>query len=274
MKQPNSLSKFKDCFSVTQPVTQVKEGCIEVQFEKTFADPIFEETTDLYVPVVQKLKVRATVNDLDFLYQGMDPNMPVTLDTDTGMPVKPEVNSWSELYCETEPFPCKWLQDPNDPNRRMSSLIGGVSTSSIPVRNVSIPVSLASAIPVNGTTEPTKQSVRSRDIPLQPVVNAPTSDVRASSTESQEYYTVARGGAQEMYGHEDFASSYGISGDGNSAVRQPSLHLNWEIRELIGGKEVGPPLQPSMHLRLPPQKEPGDSGYSSFASTPSCIAHN
>ena len=113
-----------------------------------------------------------------------------------------------------------------------------------------------------------KPRVRSRDIPSQPVVNAPTNDVHVSSIESQRN-AVARGGAQEMYGHEDLASCYGASSDGKTVVKQPSLHCNGKIVQLVGGKEVGPPLQRSMHLRLPPQKEPGDSAYSSVASTPS-----
>ena len=145
LMQPSlSLSKFKDRFSVTQSITHVKNGCIEANFEKTFADPYLEKTTNLYVPVVQKLRFRASICDLNFVYEGMDPNMPVTLDIDTKEPIKPDVKSWFELYCETEPFPCKWLQDSNDPNLRTPALTGGVSTSSIPVRNVPAPVSVPS----------------------------------------------------------------------------------------------------------------------------------
>ena len=271
LMQPSlSLSKFKDRFSVTQSITQVKNGCIEANVEKTFADPYLETTTELYVPVVQKLRIRASICDLDFVYEGMDPNMPVILDTETGELVKPDVKSWSELYCETEPFPCKWLQDPNDSNLRTPALTGGVSTSSIPVRNVSAPVSVPSknTVRVKATKERKKQRVRSRDIPPQPVVNAPSNDARVSRIESQQN-AVARGGAQEMCGHEDLASCYGVSSDGNTIVKQPSLHRSDEIVQLIGGKEVGPPLHRSMHLPLPPQKEPSDSAYSSIASTPS-----
>ena len=85
LMQPSlSLSKFKDRFSVTQSITQVKNGCIEANVEKTFADPYLETTTNLYVPVLQKLRFRASVCDLDFVYEGMDPNMPVTKDAETG----------------------------------------------------------------------------------------------------------------------------------------------------------------------------------------------
>ena len=135
---------------------------------------------------------------------------------------------------------------------------------------MSAPVSVPSksAVRVRATKERKKQRVRSRDIPSQPVVNAPSNDARVSSIELQRN-AVARGGAQEMYGHEDFASCYGASSDRETVVKQPSLHCNGKIVQLIGGEEVGPPLRPSMHLRLPPQKEPSDSAYSSVASTPS-----
>ena len=264
--QALSQSKYVDRVSVTKPTVKVKSKNFEAKFEQTIAHPDFERTADLYVPLVQKIVVRATTHDFDFLYEGMDPNMAVTLDPDTKETVTPEVKSWSELMGETEFFPCKWLQDPSNVMVRSPALTGGISTTNIPVHRVNEPVPVQSTpcpLQVKASNFRSVEKIPSSSVPPQPVVNAPSSSALINRS-------AIAGGAQLMHGREDSCSSVGTSRNGTT-IKQPSLHTHGLITQLIAGKEVGPPLNISMHLRLPPKAEASgncDSGYSSIASTP------
>ncbi len=264
--QALSQSKYVDRVSIKKPtVTVNSKGCFEVKFEQTIADPTFEMITDLYVPLVQKIVMRATTHDFEFLYEGMDPNMLVTYDPHTKEFVTPEVKSWSELMGETEFFPCKWLQDPSNVLVRSPALTGGISTANIPVQRVSKPVPVRSTpVAVKASKSRKAQKISSSAVPTQRVVNAPS----CSAVVNRQ--AIATDGAKVMHGREDYCSSVGMSGDGTT-IKQPSLHIRGQITQLIAGKEVGPPLNPSMHISLPPKGEPSDdhdSGYPSIASTP------
>ncbi len=256
--QALSQSKYVDQVSVEEPTMTVNSKGFEAKFERTIAHPGFP---------VQKMvaRLRATTHDFDFLYEGIDPNMPVTLNPDTKETIIPEVKSWSELMRETEFFPCKWLQDPSDVMVRSPALTGGISTTNIPVHRVNEPVPVRSApIEVKASKNRKAKKIPSSAVPAQPVVKAPSSSAHTNRP------VVETGGAKVMYGQKDFCSSVGTSRDGTT-IKQPSLHTHGLITQLIAGKEVGPPLNISMHLRLPPKAEASgncDSGYSSIASTP------
>ncbi len=256
--QALSQSPYMDQVSVEEPTVTVNRKGVEAKFEQTIARPGFP---------VQKMvaRLRATTHDFDFLYEGIDPNMPVTLNPDTKETIIPEVKSWSELMRETEFFPCKWLQDPSDVMVRSPALTGGISTTNIPVHRVNEPVPVRSApIEVKASKNRKAKKIPSSAVPAQPVVKAPSSSAHTNRP------VVETGGAKVMYGQKDFCSSVGTSRDGTT-IKQPSLHTHGLITQLIAGKEVGPPLNISMHLRLPPKAEASgncDSGYSSIASTP------
>ncbi len=268
LKQSLPSSKYEDRISVKKPTIKVDSRGFEATFERTIPDPFFESSTGLYVPVVQKVVTRATTHDFDFLYADIDPNRPVIFDPSNLTPVKPDVNSWSELIAETEVFPCKWLQDPNDVMCRTPALTGGVSTTSIPVERVQAPVPTQTCSVVPALRSRSKKKFRSRDVPPQSVVQAPPSSVCMSSL------PVATGGhGTVMRGFQSGSSSSGMSKDGTK-INQPSLHVRKTITELIGGKEVEPPLDYSMHIPLPPKAESecsDDSGYSSISVTPSPV---
>ncbi len=253
-----------DRVSVDEPTVTVKSKNFEAKFEQTIAHPDFERTADLYVPLVQKIVVRATTHDFDFLYEGMDPNMPVTLDPDTKETVTPEVKSWSELMRETEFFPCKWLQDPSNVMVRSPALTGGILTANIPVHRVNKSAPVQTPVAMKASKKRKAKKTPSSDVPAQPVVNAPSSSALVNEP------AIATGGAQVMHGREDACSSVGMSRDGMT-TEQSSLHIRGQIKQFIAGNEVGPRLNPSIHLPLPPKGEPSDnrdSGRSSLASTP------
>ncbi len=270
LKQSLPISKYENRISVKDPVIKMDSRGFEATFERTIPDPVFESLCNLYVPVVQKVVVRATTHDFDFLYADIDPNKPVIMDpTATHMtPIRPNVKSWSELMAETEVFPCKWLQDPNNVMCRTPGLTGGVSTSSIPVKRKETPKSTASCIKVPATNSKNKMNVSSRDVPLQPVVNAPSSSAQVSTLGT----AVATGGgsASKVYGFEASSSSSGMSKDGTK-ITQPSLSVRHTITQLVEGEEVGFSLDVNMQIPLPPKAESAssDSAYTSTCSTPS-----
>lgn len=107
----------------------VTENSIEVKCTTTVVP------TSLTSPEVkQTTTIRASVNDYDMLYSGMDQNMPIIpeLPGRDNKKIIPNVHSWSELFAETVPWPRIWKL-PHDTDALFSTS-GGVSTSNIPVR--------------------------------------------------------------------------------------------------------------------------------------------
>ena len=75
----------------------------------------------------QIITIRLSINDYDFLYDGMDCQMPMTIN-DEGDLIFPDVKSWSELFNETVPIPCAFGVFCNN----MEMVTGGVTTAKIP----------------------------------------------------------------------------------------------------------------------------------------------
>jgi hypothetical protein len=113
---------------------------VDTVVEKTVAENGIEiKCTTTVVPssltspeVKETTIIRASVNDYDMLYSGMDPNTPIIpeLPGHKDKKIVPNVNSWSELFAETVPWPRVW-KHPHDTDALFSAS-GGVSTSSIP----------------------------------------------------------------------------------------------------------------------------------------------
>ena len=84
----------------------------------------------------EKMIVRATINDYDFLYGKFDHREPFTPDDD-GKIVVPDVNSWSELFSETVPSPqavwCSTNNEDKDGFPEIGAAWGGITTRSTPV---------------------------------------------------------------------------------------------------------------------------------------------
>ncbi|XP_064390178.1 uncharacterized protein LOC135338094 [Halichondria panicea] len=239
------LSQFKYIRVPEEPTVTVNSKGFEITLKQTI--------DFFHVPLVQKIVVRATTHDFDFLYEGIDPNMPVTLNPDTKETIIPEVKSWSELMGETEFFPCKWLQDPSNVMVRSPALTGGISTTNIPVHRVnkSAPVR-STPVTVKASKNLKAQKIHTSAVPTQNVVNAPSSSALVNRP------AIATGGAQWVHGRKDASSSVGMSRDGIT-IKQSSIHVHGQITQLIDGREVGPRLSLPMHLRLPPKPEASDN---------------
>ncbi len=74
--------------------------------------------------------IRVSVSDYDKLYGSYDPNEPLGI-TENGEPIIPQVESWSELFSQTVPWPHTWQFPYIGVGEPAAS--GGVSTRSIPV---------------------------------------------------------------------------------------------------------------------------------------------
>ena len=115
-------------FTVDKAVeTTIAENGIEVKVTTTvlpssLTSPEVKETTI----------IRASVNDYDMLYSGMDPNMPILPELPGhSKKIVPNVGSWTELFAETVPWPRIWKK-PHEMDVILSAS-GGVRTSNIPV---------------------------------------------------------------------------------------------------------------------------------------------
>ena len=121
---------------------QVKHGNSNIPTEVEFKEVIKYLPPDIRVEKKTKTGLRCvskdgqstfamSINDYDFLYDGFDPKQPVGIRED-GL-IVPDVDSWSELYRETVPWPRVWVM-PGKGGVRTAG--GGVTTSRIPTSHV------------------------------------------------------------------------------------------------------------------------------------------
>ena len=251
------LDTFHPKRSLKVTEKKIADSGLEFTLESTHPEPIFKALTELYVPVVTRLVIKVTVDDYDFLFEGIDPNRPITIDKDDGL-VRPDVSTWSELFAELMPIPCKKVENPDS---EPQILTGGCTTSTIPVRKVAPPTTYEIE---TGQVRGSKSRKPKKIVPTASHSQKcpPPSDIRTESSSASE-----RKRAKESSGWIDGGSSTFSSSDGKVTEKSPSLKGTFEITQLIGGKEVGEPLMLNMHLRLPCKKDtPGESAYSSMRS--------
>lgn len=108
-----------------------RKDCMELKFtRKIQLSPDIPE-------IKETATMKASVNSLDELYKGMDPNMPFRCEIrDTCEEIIPHVKSWSELFQATVPWPQVWhLHQESQKEIQMSASRGGVSTRSFPVKS-------------------------------------------------------------------------------------------------------------------------------------------
>ena len=196
----------------------VTESGIEVKIIKTIlpsslTSPKVEVTTTL----------RASMNDYDMLYSGMDPNMPIRPGfTD---PVIPNVQSWSELFAETVPWPRTWKM-PYD-GVEIFSAGGGVSTKTAATcSNIQVPSreGVTAEVPVReskrqgqyvkysngqlgiearrGKTKEAKRVQRDM-VPQSQVVSRPDSNVTSKTEQTLRNHELKQQGQKQAYGWDD-----------------------------------------------------------------------
>ena len=108
---------------------RISDRCVETKVSRRFQPS--RPSTSLYIEETTTTKI--SVDDFDTLYGDMDPNQPIWPEIPGKREaVIPNVQSWSELYNETVPWPHTWQTPYIGVGEPVSG--GGVSTRHIPVR--------------------------------------------------------------------------------------------------------------------------------------------
>ena len=234
--------------------TKVKENDVSEQSLQ------FEVTKTLSLgcmpPLTRTLVVRASVNDYDMLYSGIDPNMPVCMDA-SGELVTPNVQSWSELFSETVPWPSTWLVVPYI-GIGIPAASGGVSTREIPVTEVAACHSKSSSREADQIAVPAqkgrgKKSMRPprKMIPQPTEVERPRKDVSVHTREAEENRALSRSGVAQQHGWQELGGGEVFEQDGTSSMQQRSLKVvaeetTGESRMVLQRKFISIPLPPTI----------------------------
>ena len=202
------------------------EASITTEMQSSFSSLKIEKTTT----------VRASVHDHDMVYKGEDPNMPI-LPEIPGVctAVVPKVQSWSELFSQTVPWPRVWLL-PFE-GAELLSTTGGVSTSTIPVTNrapvqtssqVKAPSKVTASVPVReeqyeacngqlhvlaqqgGAQKKKRKRVPQEMVPQQTIVTPPKKDVTSETDQTLQNRSLEKRGAKRGYGYVDQTSGEGV----------------------------------------------------------------
>ena len=222
---------------------------------------------------------RGSVNDYDMLYKGMDPNTPIRPQIPgISDAVVPNVQSWSELFAETVPWPRTWKM-PFD-GVEIQSATGGVSTSSIPVKEtvttcsgIRVPTreAVKESVPVkelkregqyvkysNGQLGVEAQGgkikeatqVRSNMVPQPHKVFRPSSDVTSKTEQTLRNQALKRQGHKQAYGWHDHAGGQRVvyNENGQLIKEERGVRSCVEQRTRVNGKPEG--------LRPPPTLQP------------------
>ena len=187
-----------------------------------------------------------SLRDFDTLYEKMDPNTPVGLDKD-GKLIIPNVDSWSSLFTETVPTPCK-LNGLffSSGTAVVEAVFGGVTTASIPVhetktdsavRNPSkLRYTQASEVKVPASSSRQRISVKRSQIPTPPVVEPPPRDVPCEGHQKKQK-VMKKSGCKSACGYEEpSTSSFDMPG-GNRRSRSTVRYAYSQERSVNGQQQ-------------------------------------
>ena len=236
--------------------------------------------------------VRASVHDHDMVYEGMDPNMPIQPEI-PGLctAVVPNVQSWSELFSQTVPWPRVWLL-PFEGAGPLSTT-GGVSTSTIPVTNrapvhtssqVKAPSKVTTSTPVReeqyeacneqlhvraqqGDGQKKKRKkVPQQMVPRQTTVSRPDNNVISKTKQTLLSQSAKRSGVKAGYGYTDHTSGEEVVYDEKGQLIRKSQGVRHSTH--IQGRLTGA-LSTHTPPRLTQQGAPRPVGAAQSGSTPS-----
>ena len=230
--------------------TDITEEGIEVKVTTTVLP------SQLPSPKVEKSTIiRLSVNNYDWLYSSLNPNIPIWFEIPGhSKEIVPKVESWSELFSQTVPWPHIW-KFPHCEGAEMVSACGGVTTSSIPVTEAAPTVSQSSRakqqdrhvniasrevhVKAKRGSDRKTQKVTNKNAPKVHEVNLPPKDVTSNTQRTQvnrkqkakQYHGIAygwedrSGGQREMYDEE-----------GKLIAKQRSLRRHVEEYTKVNGK--------------------------------------
>ena len=187
LAKPTGIRPMMDTEKVTQQVIDgyKAKGTVQVQSVKqmpTRAEIVM--TKNLPGDSEQQIiTIRLSIDDYDFLYDGMDCQMPMTIN-DEGDLIFPDVKSWSELFNETVPIPCAFGVFCNN----MEMVTGGVTTANISthVRKVEkVRKPEHATTQVKASRKIISQSQVKPDIPPVEIIAPPSTNVHPRTLEHE-----------------------------------------------------------------------------------------
>ena len=223
---------------------------------------------------------RGSMNDYDMLYKGMDPNMPITPQIPgVSDAIISNVQSWSELFAETVPWPRTWKMPFNGDG--VLSAGGGVSTCNIPVKepvttrsSVQVPAREAvrerAPVPVRELKREgqyVKQSngllgveaqrgkvkkatrVRSDMVPQPSVVSRPSSDVTSKTEQTLRNQELKKRGLKQAYGWDDRVGGQRVVYDEKGQLIKEERAIRGYVKQetTVNGKPEGVRPPPNLH---------------------------
>ena len=232
-----------------------------------------------------------SLRDFNTLYEKMDPNTPVGLDKD-GKLIIPNVDSWSSLFAETVPTPCK-LNGLFFPSgiAVVEAVFGGVTTASIPVHEtktdsaVRNPSKLrhtqASEVIVNASSSRQRSSLSRSQIPTQPVVKPPPRDVPCEAHQKKQK-VMKKSGCKSACGYEEpSTSSFDMPGGNRrsqSTVRytcrqERAVNGQQQSRFTIHGECPLPPVESENNKVENPREVESHTNDHHPTDTSECASH-
>ena len=167
-----------------------------------------------------------SLRDFDILYEKMDPNAPVGLDND-GKLIVPNVDSWSSLFTETVPTPCK-LNGLSEMTM-VEAVFGGVTTASIPVHEkVTTKTDSAvrnSEVIVTASSSRQRSSLKRSQIPTPSIVKPPPRDVPCEAHQKKQK-VMKKSGSKSAFGYAEPSSVAMSDGNGTSVKQQSTVRCS------------------------------------------------
>ncbi len=244
---------------------QVQHGNSNIPTEFEFNEVIKYLPPDIKVEKKTKTGLRCvskdgqstfamSVNDYDFLYDGFDPKQPLgCIDEADGL-IVPDVDSWSELYRETVPWPRVWVM-PGKGGVRTAG--GGVTTSRIPTSHVPCGTSTKHSTQMhqtpkrNGLYERSGNgiSVTSSNVPSSASTRAPPKGMipqrenpqrvpsKVVGPRGKQSSAAAKPFEQSKYGYQDGGSLQMHDKSGKNLLEVGSM--KGAVRRNVDGEETG-----------------------------------
>ena len=190
--------------------------------------------------VSKEFALTISCDDFDVLYQGMNPNTSIPYRNEKGQLcfTVPNVESWSKLFSETVPIPCKFTS-----NGEMAEIVyGGVTTQNIPVKkdqNATTVKAKATKkeqeVVVNASSRRQKQRPRLSEIPALEVVKRPSSE--AVCDHQQRCQEASRGsGVKSAFGIKDGCDYTLASKNGKKIQQSQSVRFSASQKTTVEGQ--------------------------------------
>ena len=223
--------------TVEIPAIQMPSPCsvmipaIQITTSKTMTEKTFQikhvRNIDARPAISIEFTLTISVDDFDLLYQEENPNTSIYYRDENGKLAitVPNVESWSKLFAETVPIPCKGVITSN--GEMVDIVYGGVTTRDIPVKNVTtVKARATQKQEVRACASPSRKKQRSKrsEMPTQKLVRRPSSD--ATCDNQQRFLASSKSGDKPTFGIKDRQAHTRSRRDGKIVEQQQTVTIS------------------------------------------------